>query len=288
MITTRLMGGLGNQMFQYAAGRRLAIRHGVPLRLDLGWFGEEAPGDTPRRYELGCFALDQAVQKERVSLREPRGPIGLAALALYDRFGRRRILRQRGAMTIDTRVLAARDGAHLVGYWQSERYFADIADVLDHDFAPARRLSPAAHALAAAVDSPRSVSVHVRRGDYVSNPAAARWHGNLDAGYYRRALDLVRSRIGDLDVHVFSDDVGWCQGHLELGVEASFVSGLPAFDDLMVMRACTHHVLANSSFSWWGAWLDAEPGAVVVAPERWLADPAEDVAAVFAEGWLRA
>ncbi len=290
MITVRLIGGLGNQMFQYAAGRALALRRGVPLRLDLGWYADQPPQDTPRAYELDVFRCDAEVEKVVVRLREPRTRLGLARVRLGEALGRRsKLLRQQGT-GFDARVLDAPDGTHLVGYWQSERYFQDAADHVRRDFTP--RDAPSDHAVvldAAIRSAPNAVSLHVRRGDYLTNPHALRYHGVLDVDYYRHAVELVTARVGDVALFVFSDDPDWCEEELVLGYPTTVVraAGRPAWEDLALMSACRHHVIANSSFSWWGAWL-GDRGGVVVAPKRWAIDAGADFTAVYAEGWLTA
>jgi hypothetical protein len=291
MITVRLMGGLGNQMFQYAAGRALSLRRGVDLRLDLGWFGNQPARDTPRSYELDAFVGPQATRKQPVALREPHTHAGFALLRLHRLLGREPdVLRQRGT-GFDARVLSAPDGSHLVGFWTSERYFADAADAIRDDFTLVASLDAWNAQLAQEIgERTGAVSVHVRRGDYVSNPHAHRFHGLLGLDYYRSAVRILQERVGDVHLYVFSDDPDWCAEHLQLGVPTTVVrgnAGASATEDLVLMSRCAHHVIANSTFSWWGAWLDGRPGSVVVAPQRWAVDPATDFSDVYARGWLQ-
>jgi hypothetical protein len=289
MITVRLIGGLGNQMFQYAAGRRLALARGVPLRLDLGWYDDQPPQDTQRSYELGVYAADDVVTKASVPLPEAHTRLGLLRQRTVEALGRGpRVLRQRGT-GFDAAILDAPDGSHLVGYWQSERFFADHAATIRADLTLRAPLGQdAAEALARIEDDRSAVSLHVRRGDYVSNPHANRFHGTMGVDYYQRAVDLIVQRTGgDVRLHVFSDDPDWCEQHLQLGHDMTVVRGNSGNEDLALMRACRHHVIANSSFSWWGAWLDGRPGGIVVAPERWAIDADSDFSAIYAEGWER-
>ncbi len=287
MITVRLIGGLGNQMFQYAIGRRLSLEREVPLAVDLGWFGHQARGDTPRSYELGCFAADASAQK--VSLRLPE-PSNKAEQVL----GKLRALmrpvpdpwRQRG-MSFDPSVLAVGSSAHLVGFWQSERFFDSVAPRIRRDFRPIQPPSEEARSLHDSIAVSRSISVHVRRGDYVTNAAANRFHGTPDRAYYRRALEAIG--VEGAHLFVFSDDPRWCLANLDLGGPMTVIGGhdRPAAEDMLLMSACEHHVIANSSFSWWGAWLDPSPKKKVVAPARWTADADTNSQDVYAAGWLR-
>jgi hypothetical protein len=287
LITVRLIGGLGNQMFQYAVGRRLSLERGVPLSLDLGWFGHQSGSDTPRSYELGCFVADEHVRKVEVDLPEPSNRVELLRARLHDRFGRRRtVVRQRGP-EFDPAVLAVGDTAHLIGFWQSERFFGAAADTIRADFRLNQPLSPQATHIDEQIARQPSVSLHVRRGDYVTNAAAKRFHGTMQPGYYRAGLDAIQEP--EAHAFVFSDDPAWCEAELALGRPMTVIGGdgRPAVEDMVLMSRCDHHVIANSSFSWWGAWLDPRPAGVVVAPARWALDEKADFSDVYADGWLR-
>jgi hypothetical protein len=289
VIVTRLVGGLGNQMFQYAVGRHLALRRGTTLRLDLSWFQNVPPGDTPRRYALAPYGLDAELDGWTHVRRRPAAGHGFAGRALR-RFGT-----GLGKVVVDRAagfrrdVLDAPDGTLLIGYWQSERYFRDVGSVVRDDLRLADPPRGREAAVLEAVRAAPSVSLHVRRGDYLTNPAARRLLAPPGLGYYRAALALVAEQVEGLHVFVFSDDHAWCEANLDLGHRVTHVAhngDAAAHEDLRLMAACRHHVLANSSFSWWGAWLEPEPGGIVVAPRRWVLDPT-GVPDVHAEGWIR-
>ena len=132
-----------------------------------------------------------------------------------------------------------------------------------------------------------SVSLHIRRGDYVSNPAAAQFHGLCEIPYYQAAVESLKQHFPDIHVYVFSDEPEWAQSHLRLDVPTFFVESNSGEVDLELMRNCCHHVVANSSFSWWGAWLCALDGQVVHAPKRWFADPRTDTKDVVPSRWIQ-
>ncbi|GAB3649052.1 alpha-1,2-fucosyltransferase [Ramlibacter alkalitolerans] len=285
MIVSRLIGGLGNQMFQYAAGRALALRRGAPLRIDRRAFAEyktHAFGLDSFRAELVDAPADQlpgAVNESRLNrLLRPfmRTPL--------------RLVTER-AFTFDPEIASLPDGVYLDGYWQSEKYFAHCAEAIRQDFTVRHAPSAENARWLERIAATPSVSLHVRRGDYVTNPSANAVHGTCDLGYYRRAVEHVRQALGTEPVlFVFSDDPDWVAANLRLGCEMHLVRNNDAatnYEDLRLMSACRHHVIANSSFSWWGAWLDARPGAITVAPQRWFAAGTPDARDLVPERWVR-
>lgn len=282
MIVTRLIGGLGNQMFQYAAGRALALRRGSELRIDRGAF---ATYDV-RPYALGPLAL-KAPDAQPADIPPARPP------SFFKRLLRPRPhthLVKETSLRFDPAVFNAADGAYLDGYWQSERYFVDAVEAIRADFTVAHAPDAANAAILAKAAGEASVSVHVRRGDYVSNPDAHAVHGTCTPDYYRQAAELLAARVGTgLTAFIFSDDHDWARAHIRLPfptVHVDFNDGDHPHEDLRLMSACRHHIIANSTLSWWGAWLDARDG-LVIAPNRWFAAAHMDATDIVPERWLR-
>ena len=285
MIVSRLIGGLGNQMFQYAAGRALALRRGASFRIDRRAFADyktHAFGLDCFRAELPDAPVDQlpgAVKESRINrLLRPllRSPVRVYA---------------EKAFTFDPAVLSLPDGTYLDGYWQSEQYFADHADAIRADFTVRHAPSAENAHWLGLIAASNSVSLHVRRGDYVTDPSAASVHGTCDLDYYRRAVEHVRSVSGAEPVaFVFSDDPDWVTANLQLPSPMHVVRNNDAstnYEDLRLMTACRHHVIANSSFSWWGAWLDPRADAITVAPRRWFVGGPHDARDLLPERWVR-
>jgi hypothetical protein len=162
---------------------------------------------------------------------------------------------------------------YLDAYWQSERYFADIAGVVRREFAAKEPSDRENEALAAAIDAVNSVSLHVRRGDYVDDPTTHRYHGICAPDYYQRAVDHISSRAGVSHLFLFSDDQQWTRANLRFAFPTTFVgSNSPdcGYRDTVLMARRRHHIIANSSFSWWGAWLNPSRDKIVVAPQQWF------------------
>jgi hypothetical protein len=279
MIVTRLTGGLGNQMFQYAAGRALALRLGVPLKLDISWFAEMST-DTPREYMLHAFpiAAAEARHEEIESVAYCKRPFLSKVL---------RRPKQRSAYYIREPSFSYWPGftalaapAYLAGYWQQEQYFSDIADVIRRDFAFPPFNSPEAAELAAEIaSSPDAVCVHIRRGDYVTSPVTSQYHGVCAPAYYEKALQMLAAKLGSaLRLFLFTDEPVWVREHFDTRGYPATVIDFPEhqdkpWHDMHLMSLGAHHVIANSSFSWWGAWLadGTDRGGITIAPERWFA-----------------
>ena len=290
MIVVRLFGGLGNQMFQYATARRLALLHAAELRFDLSWFDTQALR-TPDLVQLR-IAATRADDRPPLPL-IPAEWTGASRVARL----RRKLLSRRSGWHLvvescpgvfDPSVLSAPDQALLIGYWQSERYFEGMEQGLRNEFAPRQSLTPGAAVLRDEILAAGGVSVHVRRGDYAANQQSQA-HGLCPPEYYRRAMSLLDDKLGAPQYFVFSDDPGWVAEqirHPRIRL-VSQDAGLAAYEELTLMTHCRAHVTANSSFSWWGAWLGRNPAKTVIAPKTWFADAALRSDDIVPESWLR-
>lgn len=291
MILAKLRGGLSNQMFQYAAARRLAHRHRTEVRIDASWY-ETQSGATPRRFELDqlCISGEMASRWETIGtdgIRNAR-PYELP-VAIYRKFRPRYRFVAERTFRFDPRVLELPDDVCLFGYWVSERYFADIDDIIRQEFRFRDPPSPANALRLEQLRSCESVAVHVRRGDYASDPALTSIHGLCGPDYYSRAADEIRKRVRDPVFLLFSDDLDWAVENLDLGGETLVVDenrGEASPQDLRLMSTARHNIIANSGFSWWGAWLNPNPEKIVCTPRRWFADASYDTSDVFPDSWL--
>ena len=290
MIIVRVIGGLGNQMFQYALGRRLADRLHVPLKLDITGF---------RVYDLHRYSL------WALNIREDLATDVEVAQATGGRTARVRRLMSRtipvlparsrrhireSSFAFDPRVLEARDRSYLDGYWQSDKYFAGSEERLRVEFSLRAPLQGQDLEVAQQMRQRPSVSLHVRRGDYVSNQETSQIYGVCDAGYYERCIAYLAARLENPAFFVFSDEPDWARENLDIPYRTTVVSHNDAsrnFDDLHLMSICDHHIIANSSFSWWGAWLNPEPSKMVLMPTCWFRDhEPEATADIRPAGWI--
>jgi hypothetical protein len=173
--------------------------------------------------------------------------------------------------SFDSAVLTQSNDIMLSGFWQSERYFVNQGHQLRSDLVLKKPLPPEAVQVAAQMQRGTSVAMHVRRGDYLSDPKALAKHGATSAHYYQTALQLMIEKLGDVDLYVFSDDPDWVRANVQ-HPSITFVSdfGFSAEQDLWLISACQHQIIANSSFSWWGAYLNDYAGKIVIAPQPWF------------------
>jgi hypothetical protein len=290
MIISKLCGGIGNQMFQYATGRALSVRLGSPLLLDLSWF-EEMTGCTPRDYELGAYELraDTATPRDLASFAVKEGGL-LRRLTGRDNRAGRRIEEPLFRYWPGFETLTG--DVHLVGYWQSEKYFKEIRSTLQRDFSVARKSTGKNRELADRIGATSAVSLHVRRGDYVDREETSRFHGTCSIEYYAKSIDYLASRVASPHLFVFSDDPGWARDNIAASCPVTVVDHNDAstsHEDLRLMSLCRHHIIANSSFSWWGAWLCQNPDKILIAPERWFANEEKNGQTddLIPEGWVR-
>jgi Glycosyl transferase family 11 len=293
MVVVKLIGGLGNQLFQYAAGRRLALVHGAELKLDVTGLGN-SEFRTVRHYELAPFNILQtfASPKDISKYTQPNSGI---LTRLFHRFTRKSMKLPESYIKeahyhFDPRILDLPDDVYLDGYWQSERYFSDAAETIRKEVTVKAPLNGRNAELARQIEKCQAVSLHVRRGDYVTEPITNQVHGICGLDYYSRAVAYISSRLKDPVFFVFSDDPAWVREHLALPYSLHFVDHNGAahgFEDLRLMSLCRHHIVANSSFSWWGAWLNPCPDKIVVAPKRWFNHYDADTRDLCPEGWVR-
>lgn len=290
MIIVRLIGGIGNQMFQYAVGRALSCKNKDELKLDVSCFVYE----RFRKYDLGALNISEnfATAEEATELK-----FGKPALL---RKLKRKIsgdARKPAPSYVkeehfyyDPRILQLKGNLYLEGYWQSEKYFADIGDIIRNDFSFKECSAGRNLEIAQLIEKSESVAVHVRRGDYITDKAAIEILGACSSQYYNAAMDMMIEDISNPHFFIFSDDIAWAKHNLSAAPDISFVSneaGSNEYDDLRLMSLCKHIIIANSSFSWWGAWLNRNPGKKVIAPARWFEAPDYDTRDLCPESWQR-
>ena len=290
MIITKIIGGLGNQLFQYALGRHLAVLNDTELKLDVSEF------ETYKlhAYSLGAFgitenfATNEEISRFQRYQRRP-GKINF----LYNRFiaDSHKYVQER-QFHFDPDVLTIRGDAYLSGFWQTEKYFRNIEDVIRREVTVKKPLSARSQQVAHDIGSKNAVFLHIRRADYVTNPDTNNYHGTCSIEYYLDAAKRIADRTPNPHFFLFYDDHPWVKENLRLPYPCTYVDHNGAdknYEDLTLMSMCKHAIIANSSFSWWGAWLIPGPNKIVIGPSRWFSNPKKDTTDtgdVLPQNWI--
>ncbi len=298
MIVVELAGGLGNQMFEYALGRHLAILNGCDLKLDLS----RLKRDPLRDYSLNCFNIVEnfAQDCEVRVLKYGSAKLVpflffqfvskiLGKLNINSPFKSPNYVSERSA-NFSSEILELKGNVFLSGYWQTEKYFSSIRKILMDEFSFKAPPDADNLQLIERIRAGNAVSVHIRRGDYISNPSIRSLYCCCDEAYYQRAIAEIVPRVSDPHFFVFSDDPEWVSENFATPGKMTVVNlnkGDRCFEDMRLMSLCQHNIIANSSFSWWGAWLNENPGKVVIAPKNWFNSEKLETEDLIPETWLK-
>jgi len=296
MIIVKLKGGLGNQMFQYAAGKALALRNKTELKFDLSWF-EKQIDNIPRAYELGIFPFKQNF----VDTETLRNMFWFMNQVIFTKIIRNILskilpyriqkMRVERHFQFDREVFLARGNIYLDGYWQSEKYFLDAKKDILCDFTFPLFVDVQNQKVSHMIQNTHSVSVHVRRSDYISLAnVSAHLGGICTLDYYQKALSLILEKVPDAEFFFFSDDIEWVKENLGKELKSYYIDwnkDMKSYRDIQLMSLCQHNIIANSSFSWWGAWLNQNPNKIVIAPDKWFNDTNIDTRDLLPDSWIR-
>jgi len=275
MIIVELTGGLGNQLFQYATGKGLSLDKNVPLLLDLGWFDSQ----VKRKYQLDLLNISANIahnyEVEKIKNNKSNNVIE----SIERKSGikipwiTRSVFIEKNSGYFDKDLFSCPKNCYISGYWQCEKYFMHIKDVLQKEFSLIQDFSDKTRSISIQMQSDtNSVSVHVRRGDYV-NEGVGHYVNTMD--YYQRAINFLQDHSVKPKLYVSSDDLSWTRENLYFYPDVTFIDSDICRNDveeLLLMTYCHHHINANSSFSWWGAWLNEQPDSIVTVPNKWFTD----------------
>lgn len=280
MIIVKLRGGLGNQMFQYAIGKNLALKNNARLKLDL----TELKQDKLRNYELDIFNISVSAS----STFEMKFIRALIKYVISKILGRYYLYIEQKDRFFDATVLDKKGHIYLDGYWQSEEYFKDMRETIIEDFTIKYEPDSKNKSMLEKIENSNSVCIHVRRGDYVSDEKTSEFHGNCSLKYYYNAAKIIEEKVRNPEFFIFSDDHQWTKINLKLKhptIHVDINSPEKGYEDLRLMSRCKHFIIANSSFSWWGAWLSNNPDKIICAPEKWFNH--EDEGDIVPKSWIR-
>ena len=259
MIIVRIFGGLGNQMFQYAYAKAMQQK-GYKVKLDLSKF---------KKYNLhGGYQLD----KYKIDMKTASNlAVNLAKVGI------RRNITER-SLLFDERLFKISGNEYVKGYFQTEKYFLKIREILLKNFQIKKETAGSTKEVAAYILSKESsCSIHIRRGDYVSNEKTNNIHGTCSLKYYKNAINLILEKYNNTHFFIFSDDISWVKKNLKIKNANYIDHKVIPHEDMYLMSLCKHNIIANSSFSWWGAWLNQYKNKTVIAPRKWFVSKENEV-----------
>lgn len=282
MIIVSLFEGLGNQMFQYAMARRLAEKHSTVLKLDVSSF----ESNKQRQYGLHCFNIQEhiATQDEiDALLKRPRNKFERFNNKLLNKIGKVSRPSQNFFLEkyfhFNPCVLEAPNNTYLHGFWQSEKYFIDIQDILINEFSFKYPQDDTNRDLNEKIKFHESTAIHIRRGDYINNDETNQLHEVCSLDYYNKSITYIAERVSNPHFFIFSNDLQWVKEKFQINFPITIIeynNGFRSYEDLRLMSQCKHNIIANSSFSWWGAWLNQNPDKIVCVPQQWFRKKYQD------------
>ena len=284
MVSARIRGGLGNELFQYSTARSLADH----LNVDLGLDTREFDKSSPYKMSLNQFTLRANFNPPNL-IKHKR--YGMIAYLLDHISGNQRKVYKEPFLMFDKNLLSLADGTYLKGYWQTEKYFIKNKEKIIKDLTLIHEPDGLNVETLKEIQKSKSISLHIRRGDYVSNKTYNQNHGIIDLSYYEKAVNHISKKIGnDIKVFAFSDDPDWVYKNLNLPFQIKFIdnnSSENSYEDLRLMLNCDHNIIANSSFSWWGAWLNLNPNKIIISPQKWYGNKQIQNPDIVPSTWLK-
>ena len=265
MIITKLQGGLGNQLFQYALGRFLSYKLNVPLKLDIGYY----QNDKKRECLLNNFMISALIAtEEEIKKIKSESVFEKIKNLFFKRKNEQETFVE--SYSFNQEVLNLPDNTYLEGFWQNEKYFKDIESIIRKEIVLKESLPFKANLLIELINNVNSVSIHIRRGDYIL-PKYQKIFYPITIEYYQKAIFLINKKVPNTHFFIFSDDIEWSKT-LFFPKNITYVDssyGLKDFQELMVMSLCKHNITTNSTFSWWAAWLNSNQNKIVITPKKW-------------------
>lgn len=258
MIISRVLGGLGNQMFQYAIAKAIAKKNNTIYKLDIELF---------ERYKLFPYKLNTFNIEENIAIHDEikkyHGDQSLFSKVLRRVKMSKYFYREKDKFVFDSNVFKYTN-IYLDGYWQNDKYFREIQNELRREFTP-KKVSESIEELCNKIKNENSVSIHIRRGDYKEHVK----FGLLPMEYYKEAINIITKTVNDTKFYIFSNDSEWCKENFVLLKDRYIVKGSSEVEDLYLMQHCKYNIIANSTFSWWAAWLNGYEKKIIIAPKFW-------------------
>ncbi len=285
MIIARINGGLGNQLFQYATARAISLKLNRKLLLDINWYHNirkqenhlEPNATTLRDFSLNYFNIKSRVITKfhlnwinRLEIRSKNskffkfllnGPLNNLS---YTKMNHN---------NFSLESIQNHPHVYLTGYWQNNAIFEEYKNLLYNDLILKHPLSVTNQDHLKSINATNSVAIHVRRGDYISNPKSHKVHASCSNNYYYDSIDYIKNKLTNLHYFIFSDDMTWVKNNLDFSTNTTFINNNePEYEHLFLMSQCKHQITANSTFSWWAAWLNTNNAKIIITPKHWYID----------------
>lgn len=288
MIIVKLQGGLGNQLFQYSLGKSLEVSEKRKVYFDVSSFNHSS-NQTSRDFVLEKLGLKVDLIPKKVAsiitfLKKVSFKFNITFKSNFFSFLHSENSFQYIPIVVKKKLII------FDGYWQSPKYFESISNDLTKSFYSLDRISNSGQNLIANLKSKSTVAIHIRRGDYISNKETYDFHGICDLEYYYSAIDFIESKYYVDTYIIFTDDIEWVQNNFSIG-NRIFIYGCNYaendIDELLMMASVSHNIIANSTFSWWSAYINPNPEKIVIAPKKWFNDLSINVEDLFPTNWVR-
>ena len=294
MIKVLLSGGLGNQIFQYAFGKTLAIKNNTSLVLSTSFIESKLPIKklaTQMKYELSIFNINAEIEHNFIT-GKILYPFAKTEYLFRDVINKNKMtLLQENLFEFQPDFLDYNDNTYAKGNFQSEKYFQTIESILRKELVFKNKLIDKNLDWQTKIESTNSVSIHIRRGDYISIQKNQDKFVIQTLDYYKNAIAYIASIISQPTFFVFSDDISWTKENIKSDFPMHFIDNNNTSDtsyiDMQLMSICKHNIICNSTFSWWSAWLNANPEKIVIAPQNWFADKSINSQDLIPSEWIK-
>ena len=291
MVISKIIGGLGNQMFQYAAGYSLAKKINEEFKIDLRFFKNY---NLHNGSELGSVFSISANNASTEDIKKVLGwrksPIILNILE------KKKCPLLNGSKCIMEYgfeywpfIQRIKTDCYLTGYWQSDKYFNDYSSEIRKQFVFKKPIDAINSEIASAISSCNSVSLHVRRGDYANNQKTLEIHGLCSVDFYKEAIAYIDKTVSNPIYYIFSDDIEWAKNNIKISSLCHYINhnnGKESYNDMRLISLCKSHIISNSTFSWWGAWLSVSNNKIVIMPKQWFADKSIITRDIVPHSWI--
>ena len=289
MVIVSISGGLGNQMFQYAFSYSISQKTHKVTKLDINNFQTS----NLRKYELELFNIStHLISKAEAETLKFKNESVLGKILRQCKITKRPLsdmYYKEPHFNFDKNVYLLEEDVYFKGYWQSEKYFHEYKENLIKQFTLKNELHLESQQYQKMIKKKESISLHIRHGDYVTNKHTNNVHGICSLDYYKNSVSTIEKKIKNAHFFIFSDDLNWAKENLNFIKNITFIElskNIPDHEEMYLMSQCKHNIIANSSFSWWGAWLNPNDKKMVIAPKKWFNDTSINTSDLIPEGWL--